>query len=347
MGYFEERARKTLLGTEFTTAPAFPANSLVELTNGCNHACVFCKNSNQKRRATNLDMGIYKTFIEQASRLGLKEVGLYATGEPFMTKNLHEYVRIAKSNGIRRVYITTNGALAKVDAVKKCVDAGLDSIKFSINAANREDYKYVHGYDDFQTVLKNLDEIYSWKNAENVDLQLLCSCVIIPAFPHTKEKHFQIFEKYFEDIAYIEAASQGGQSFEIPMSENELSKIFTEKGVVEDEDLSPCSMVFNRYHLTAEGYLTACCVDYDLNLVFADLNEENLESAWLNKYITELREKHIARKLDGTICHQCLKNKKLPFEPLRKVASKDFKNEDFVKRQEKLLERISEQSKAT
>ena len=64
-----------------------------------------------------------------------------------------QFVKKAKQLGIKRVYITTNGALANIEKVTKCIDAGLDSIKFSINASNREEYKTVHGYDDFDKVI--------------------------------------------------------------------------------------------------------------------------------------------------------------------------------------------------
>ena len=95
--------------------------------------------------------------------LGLKEVGLYATGEPFMTKNLDDYISIAKTYNIERVYITTNGALADLKTVIKCVEAGLDSIKFSINASNKSDYLEIHGHDDFSKVRDNVLKIYEWK----------------------------------------------------------------------------------------------------------------------------------------------------------------------------------------
>ena len=35
----------------------------------------------------------------------------------------------------------------------------------------------------------------------------------------------------------------------------------------------PCAMVFDRVHVTCEGYLTACCVDYENNLITLTRNE--------------------------------------------------------------------------
>ena len=51
-----------------------------------------------------------------------------------------------------KCYMYCNGANLRRDFMKKVIDAGCDSIKFSINANNGEDFKKVHGYDDFEKV---------------------------------------------------------------------------------------------------------------------------------------------------------------------------------------------------
>jgi molybdenum cofactor biosynthesis enzyme MoaA len=338
--YFKTRYKKEIFSTQFNTQPPFPKNALIELTNGCNHACVFCKNSHQIRKPTYLNLKTYLLFVKQAVELGLEEIGLYATGEPFMTKNIEDYISLAKKNGIKRIYLTTNGALASLSKVKSCVEAGLNSIKFSINASNSADYKIIHGKDDFDKVFANLEEIFNWKIDNRINLQILCSCVLVPSMPHTKEKHYKLFNKYFDDIWYGESYSQGGQKFDIPLNESELKKFFTSSNTVDEKNLKPCSMVFNRYHLTAEGYLTACCVDYNLNLVYSDINKEILSKSWLNKIINKLRQQHLDKKLNNTICHACLTNKKKPYEPISNVYYNKIPLKKFNFLQNKLLERF-------
>ena len=58
-------------------------------------------------------------------------------GSLFLVKNLADYVSHAKNAiGYDYLFITTNGALAIPETVKAVLDAGLDSIKFSISAGN-------------------------------------------------------------------------------------------------------------------------------------------------------------------------------------------------------------------
>ena len=63
-----------------------------------------------------------------------------------------EFISIAKKAKIKRVYTTTNGALASLDRIKSCVAAGLDSIKFSITRAMQ---KIINLCTDLMTLTKS------------------------------------------------------------------------------------------------------------------------------------------------------------------------------------------------
>ena len=58
-----------------------------------------------------------------------------------------------------------------------------------------------------------------------------------------------------------------------------------------------CMVPFNRLHVTCEGFLTACCVDYQNYLTVADLNLVSVKEAWSSKEFVELRKKHLSGNL--------------------------------------------------
>ena len=118
--FIQSRKKSLRIGKKTEAAPV-PKNALVELTNSCNHSCVFCFNPEMKRKTSHIDIKVFENFISKAAKEGLEEVGLYSTGEPFMTKNLDEYILLSKKAGIKKVYITTNGALASLEKVIKCI----------------------------------------------------------------------------------------------------------------------------------------------------------------------------------------------------------------------------------
>lgn len=301
----------------------FPKNALIELSNACNHFCVFCNNPRMKRKINNLDINVFSNFIEEAASEGLEEVGLYATGEPFLTKDLEKYISICKNFGIKRIYLTTNGSLATLPKIKKAYESGLNSIKFSINASNRESYKLIHGKDDFDKVKNNLIEVFNWKKKEKINLQLLCSFIYTKKTVSEINEYKKIFGPYVEDINLNPAGTQGGRINSI------IEKITTENFSGLKKSIEPCEMLWNRLHLTCEGYLTACCIDYDLDLVYADFKNKKVSLAelWNNSLITKLRNKHLKNNLTKTLCQNCLYGTKNKFNKLLDIKySKNKKN---------------------
>ena len=138
--------KKAERGELYMLEPPFPyTNFLVETSNACNHECIFCAHQKMRRKAGKIDTLFLYDILRQAYELGTREVGFYATGEPFLVPELPDYVRKAKETGYEYVYLTSNGALATPEKIRAVIDAGLDSIKFSINAPNRELYKFIHG----------------------------------------------------------------------------------------------------------------------------------------------------------------------------------------------------------
>ena len=163
-----------------------------------------------KRKIGSLDIKLFEKFVAKSSNEGLEEIGLYATGEPFMTKNLADFIKIAKNNGIKRVYITSNGALASIHKVKKCLDAGLDSIKFSINAGTKESYKIIHGYDDFEKVIRNVKEIHNYVKRNNLNVKLLCTFIYTNLTYNEIDSFSAKYGKYFDErIGFYQASNQG------------------------------------------------------------------------------------------------------------------------------------------
>jgi molybdenum cofactor biosynthesis enzyme MoaA len=112
---------------------ALPKNMMVELSNACNHACIFCTNPHMTRKAKRINSDLLYRVMQQARQEGVEEIGFYTTGDPFIHKDLDKFTRRAKELGFRYIYISTNGALATPERAKSVIDAGMDSIKFSIN----------------------------------------------------------------------------------------------------------------------------------------------------------------------------------------------------------------------
>ena len=80
---------------------------------------------------------------------------------------------------------------------------------------------------------------------------------------------------------------------------------------------TPCSMLFNRLHVTWEGYLNACCVDFNNYLAVADLNKVSLLDAWNSDRMLTLRRMHLNDKIpDNIMCYNCVHNENHTIAPI-------------------------------
>ena len=96
----------------------------------------------------------------------------------------------------------------------------------------------------------------------------------------------KIFGDYVDKIYVFDCGCQCG--------ENDIKSLI-EHGFVLPENLKasatvPCPMIFNRLHITTEGYLDACCVDMNNYLAIADLHTVSLKQAWDSPIFRELRK---------------------------------------------------------
>lgn len=308
-GYIAKRyaKMKALEKDYLVESPPFPKNIMLELTNACNHSCVFCANTKMTRAKSLMESDFITSIMKQAKKLGASEIGFYTTGEPFAHPKLAEFVKNAKDLGYSYTYLSTNGALPTKEKIKSVLDAGLDSIKFSINAYDNETYKIVHGRDDWAKVIENLMFVSDYKTNVNPNLILAISYVVIDANRDKKGEFKEKFGKYVDDIDFVDAGHQMG---------NMLENFDTLVSVPIMGNGNVCHMPFNRLHVSAEGFLTLCCVDYQNYLTLFDLNKTPLEEAWNHSSFIEIRKKHLEDKLEGTLCYNCMKCEHTKIKPL-------------------------------
>lgn len=311
----------------------FPRNMLLEPTNICNHRCLMCANSKGTKKRGMIDPEFAKRILKEAYDLGTREVGFYGMGEPLLNKDLEDYIVYAKELGYEYTYITTNGALLSKERAERLMDAGVDSIKFSINAANARDYQLIHGKDEFDLVMENLICADAMRKKRSREIALYISFVAT-RYTVSEEESFKVkYQGYVDDIVFIDCKAAGDMSSEINqyLSVSRKNTVSFENGI--------CPMIFNKLHITYEGYLSMCCDDLQNYLVVADLNTESLDEAWNNQYACDLRKRHLEHNLKGTRCFNCMNNCNEAIEPLRPELASVYDIKDWNKERE-IIERI-------
>lgn len=292
----------------YVLEPPFPkTNFLMELSNGCNHACIFCAHQKMKRSVGRINKALAFDVLQQAYDLGTREVGFYATGEPFIINDLADYVAEAKRIGYTYVYLTSNGSLATPDRVKPVLDAGLDSLKFSINAPVRDLYEFIHGYDHFERVCKHLKWVHDYREESGLDFALYVTGILTRYTEDFQDEWHRIFDSLCDQVVFKYVYNQGGY---MPEIDDYL------RCRVDDEVMRRCNLPFDAICVTCEGYLSVENADYENMLTVADLNEVSLHDGWYGEVMRDIRKRFIEDKLEGTLCYGCVHHCKADSKPL-------------------------------
>lgn len=297
-------------GDQLSVMPSVPKTMMFDLTNGCNHACYFCNNPHQQRKISRMPKELGFRVMREAREAGVEEIGFYNTGDPFVSTDLETFVAEASALDYTYIYLTTNGALASPDRAKKVIDAGLHSIKFSINAGSRETYRTVHGKDDWDKVIANLEWIATYRKTLDRPFYLAISYVQTKLTESEAQAFKAEYAPLVDEIVIYDCHDQVGQmtgteemlaANHLPMRAERHSKI--------------CSSPFKRVHLTSEGFMTLCCVEYENYVAIEDLREMSFMEAWHSPRFQAARDRHMKGNLAGTICDGCWFGNKGSFEP--------------------------------
>ena len=325
-----ERFRSADSDSLLVERPPLPNNMMVELTNACNHACIFCANPLMRRKVGRIDEQLLYRVMAEARENGVEELGFYTTGDPFVHKDLAKFTKQAKNLGFRYVYISTNGALATPARMKAVIDAGIDSIKFSINAGSRETYKVIHGADDWDKVMEHLRFAVDYRKTLKRPFSLFVTYVVTKQTEREVEAFDEMIGPMVDEVYFSPCTNQISQM-------DAAMALLSNIGVAQPQaqNTAVCKLPFNRLHITREGYLTLCCVDYQNYLAIADLNNTPLMDAWHSEAFAEQRRRHLDGRLEGTLCGNCWLGRHDPIEPLDPKLADIIDFQEFQVEQER------------
>lgn len=295
--------------------PPLPNSLNIELNNYCNQKCEFCgyhgKYASTHMTPSDLKIDFVKRILDQAWELGIgkKEVGFYLSGEAFLYKQLPEVISYAKKLGFEYTFLTTNGALANHEMMKKVVDAGLNSIRFSVNAADREMYKAIHGTDDFDKVVDNIRFLDEYRKNNNIEIATSLSCVVSKKNKDGLQEGIKkVFGDVVDDILFIPVMLYRLKNMK---EVREIHELINDDNAEIDSSYI-CSILFNTMYISSDGYAIPCCNAPHFKYNIFDLNQElDLKKAWYSEGYEKLRSIFVEGGEDkGTMCEDCLLRRK-------------------------------------
>jgi MoaA/NifB/PqqE/SkfB family radical SAM enzyme len=289
--------------------PPPPRAVKIELTSQCNYRCGFCAHRLRLKKRGEMAWPLYTRLVGEMVDAGVEELGLFFIGESFMCDWLGDAVGYAKSRGIRYAFLTTNGSLATPERVRACMDAGLDSLKFSMNNADEEQFREVAQVKVklFRDAIENLKEARRIRDENDYSCGLYASSIRYDG--EQQERMQRLVDEilpYVDEHYWLPLYSMGSLA---EAREKELGYRPTagnQGRLANLREPLPCWSLFTEGHVTYDGKLSACCFDAGDRWVMADLAKVSFVEGWTSPAFTRLREAHLRRDVGGTICEACV-----------------------------------------
>jgi MoaA/NifB/PqqE/SkfB family radical SAM enzyme len=312
----QDRYFEKAVGELGPRAQSEPVCLYLETTNRCNLLCTTCPRTFEALEPpADMSWELFTSIVDQFPTI--QRVVLHGVGEPMMVRGLPRMIRYLKDRGVY-VLFNTNGTLLTRKRGAELIDAGLDELRVSLDAADAESFALVRGRDLFQQILGNLRLFVAMlreAKAEQPKVSLWLTGLKetigqLPDFVRLAHE-IGIGEVYLQRLVYFEEgqglARADSSLFEHALGEEtkaiakaealagELGIAFNASGATEpesslrktrdDQPWSLCRRPWTLMYFTAHGRAIPCCIapfsmrGYD-SFTLGDATQQSLREIW-------------------------------------------------------------------
>ena len=304
--------------------PPVPRSVKIEISGRCNYACGFCAlRTRAQQPKRDMDFALFTKITGEMRNAGVEELGLFYLGESFTNPDLLVAAcRHAKLElGFPYVFLTSNASLAKPAIVERLMKYRLDSLKWSVNAADPAQFERLMGVKPrlFERALSNIRAAHEvrrkggyttglyassirYDGAQQAKMEALLKARVIPYV----DEHYWL-PLYSMAMRSAEFKAKLGYS---PTHGN--SGRYDPRTGLPTRSPLPCWSVFTEGHVRVDGHMSACCFGSDSRFDVGDLARESFLEVWHGAQMRRIRAAHIRTEregpaaLAGTICDVCV-----------------------------------------
>jgi MoaA/NifB/PqqE/SkfB family radical SAM enzyme len=294
-------------------APPAPRSVKIEISPRCNYRCGFCAlRAREVQPRWDMDFGLFKRITHEMRAAGVEEVGVFYLGESFMNPRLLVdcITWLKREIAMPYVFLTSNASMSFPEAVEACMKAGLDSLKWSVNAAEEAQFERIMGVSGrlFWRALENIKAACEVRTRGGYKTGLYASSIQYDGEQLGKMEKLlaERVRPYVDQHYWLPLYSMGTFA---TRREEELGYRPTagnQGRIGALREPLPCWSAFTEGHVTAEGKLSACCFDATAHWTMGDLNRQSFMDAWNSEPFVRLRAAHLRKDVSGTVCEKCI-----------------------------------------
>jgi MoaA/NifB/PqqE/SkfB family radical SAM enzyme len=297
-------------------AEAEPVCLYLETTNRCNLLCTTCPRTFEALEPPgDMNWALFTRIVDQFPRIA--RVVLHGVGEPMMVRALPRMIRYLKDRGTY-VLFNTNGTLLSEKKGRELIEAGLDELRVSLDAAEPHAFKLVRGRDMFARIVRNIRAFRALQRELKAELPRVS--LWLTGLKETVDQlndfvrlahEIEVPEVYLQRLVYFpegqglarpESALFAGGDDEEGRRVREAEDLARQLGIAfnasgatdpaaslkrEDEaqPWSLCRRPWTLMYVTAQGRALPCCIapfslrGYD-SFTLGDATQETLREIW-------------------------------------------------------------------
>lgn len=262
---------KSSLPYDSRVNPFFPHQVLMETTSACQLRCKMCAREDSLKKGTlqlgQMEQWLAEKIINEVVSVNPKtRLWFCYFGEPTISKQLWQRIRLAKDKGVETTIINSNGNLLRPEMSDQLIASGLDEIYIGLDAATAETYAQVRIRGDYQRVMSNIEYLLRHKPERlKVTVQF--------GVYEENEHELEDFKKFWAD--------KDVSIFIRPKLTwiGTLSEYFHTQ-----EGRYPCPWIFDSLPIYFNGLVPYCICDWDNRLPSGDIKEQTIQQVWQTVY---------------------------------------------------------------
>jgi len=336
------RYHESVKGERTEAAAHPPVCVYLEITNRCNLLCTTCPRTYEELEPpADMSWDLFRSIVDQLPDLA--RAVLHGVGEPMLVADLPRMVAYLKDRGIY-VLFNTNGTVLSERNGRALIAAGLDELRVSLDASNRESFKAIRGRDYFNRIVRNVrafrnlqereghtkPQVSAWLTGLKETVEELPAFVKLAAEIGVQEVYLQrlvffdqsaigkaqpdqaLFERLTrEEAASLRQAEDLARALGITFS---ASGAASEPGLSlkktdEDSPWSLCRRPWSLMYFTANGRALPCCIAPFSqhgydNYTLGDATQQSLRDIWNGPGYRQFRRALLSDK-PSAACANC------------------------------------------
>lgn len=269
-----------------------PFSLFVFPTTYCNFKCIYCGHSlghtKMKEKydfvPQHMSMETYKMVVEQVKQFPgkIKMLSLTGQGEPLINKEIPLMVKMAKEADIAdRIEIITNASLLTNEMADALIDAGLDTLRISVQGLSSEKYKNICGVNvNFERFMDNIRYFYAHKK----NTKLFVKIMDVSLSEGEEEKFYRLFSNC-TDRMYVEKMLPAYEGVDLT---KDMSVDYDRYGRKHTKR-KVCPLPFYMLGIFPNGDVEPCDTIYK-PIVLGNVHQDSLLQMWNGERLKEFWE---------------------------------------------------------